>query len=127
MRHREMERRRADRARQRLTCELVIGGRRHPGIVLDLSRVGLFVQTSASPPPGERVRVKLRPPGRAEVELEASIARRYAVPARLVSVARGGIGLRVESTSDDFLQLVASMGRTEQAPPPKARNAAKMR
>jgi hypothetical protein len=103
-----MERRRAYRSRQRLTCELLIGDRCHPGIVLDLSSVGLFVQTSVSLPPGERVRVKLRPPGGAEVEIEASVARRYAVPARIVSVARGGIGLRVESAADDFLQLVGS-------------------
>jgi hypothetical protein len=106
-----MERRRADRSRQRLSCELLIGDRCHPGIVLDLSSTGLFVQTSVSPPPGERIRVKLRPPGGAEVELEASVARRYAVPVRLVSAARGGIGLRVESASTDFLQLVGSAVR----------------
>jgi hypothetical protein len=54
---RVMERRRAERIKQRLTCELIIGDRRHPGIVLDISETGLFVQTSASPPPGERARL----------------------------------------------------------------------
>ena len=83
-----MERRKVERLKQRLTCELVMGDRRHPGIVLDVSPTGLFVQTSASPPPGERVRVKLRCPGRAEVEVVASVARRYVVPRRLVSVAQ---------------------------------------
>ena len=39
-----------DRVKQRLTCELVIGDRNHQGIVLDLSKTGLFIQTSASPP-----------------------------------------------------------------------------
>jgi hypothetical protein len=49
-----MQRRRAERIKQRLTCELIIGDRRHPGIVLDISETGIFMQTSASPPPGER-------------------------------------------------------------------------
>ena len=121
---RSMERRRAERIKQRLTCELVIGDRRHPGIVLDLSRTGLFVQTSVAPPPGERARVKLRPPGGAEIELEARIARRYVVPARLVSIAHGGLGLRIESASDDYLQLIGSTSQAEKLPPPKATNAA---
>jgi len=119
-----LERRGTDRSKQRLTCELVVGDRRHPGIVLDVSQTGLFVQTSASPPPGERVRVKLRPADGSEFEIEASIARRYAVPARLASVARGGVGLRIESPSDDYLQLLASTSQTEQTPPPKAVNLA---
>jgi hypothetical protein len=116
----EMERRNVERLKQRLTCELVMGDRRHPGIVLDVSPTGLFVQTSASPPPGERVGVKLRCPGGAEVEVVASVARRYVVPSRLVSVARGGIGLRVESALDEYLQVVRSALRTEGEPTPKA-------
>jgi hypothetical protein len=108
-----LERRKTHRSRHRLTCELVLGDRRHPGIVLDVSQTGLFVQTSAAPPPGERVRVRLQPAGGAELELEASIARRYAVPARLASVARGGVGLRIESAPDDYLQLLDSTGPTE--------------
>ena len=48
-----MERRRAERVKTRLTCVLIIGDRRHPGIVLDISETGLFIQTSAY-----RVRVK---------------------------------------------------------------------
>jgi hypothetical protein len=117
---RVMERRGVERLKQRLTCELVMGDRRHPGIVLDVSPTGLFVQTSASPPPGERVRLKLRRSGGAEIEVEASVARRYVVPRRLVSVARGGVGLRIESAFDEYLQLVRSALRTEEEPPPEA-------
>lgn len=115
-----MERRKAERLKQRLTCELVIADRRHAGIVVDISQTGLFVQTSACPPPGERVRVTLRPSDGAEIEVEASVARRYLVPKRLVTVARGGIGLRIESASDDYLELIRSVMQGEKAPPPKA-------
>ena len=116
-----MERRRAERIKQRLTCELIIGDRRHPGIVLDVSETGLFIQTSASPPPGERARLTLRCPDGTEVEVEASVARRYVIPRRLVSVARGGIGLRIESASEEFLQLVDSVTRKGK-PDPQAAN-----
>jgi hypothetical protein len=102
-----------------LTCELVIGDRRHPGIILDISENGVFVQSSASPPPGERVRLKLRRPEGADIEVEANVARRYVVPRRLVSVVRGGVGLRIDSPSEDFLQLVDSAARRED-PHPRA-------
>jgi hypothetical protein len=103
-----MERRRTRRNEQRLSCELLIGDRRHPGTVLDLSRTGLFVETAAAPPPGERVRVMLRLAGGGELELEAIIARRCAVPVRLGAALPGGVGLRIESASDDYLQLLGS-------------------
>ena len=110
-----MQRRKVERLKQRLTCEFVMADRRHPGIVLDISPTGLFVQTSCSPPPGERVRVKLRRPGEADVEVVATIARRYVVPRRLMSIARGGVGLQIESASDDYLRLVDSARQAEAA------------
>jgi hypothetical protein len=115
-----MQRRKVERLKQRLTCELVMGDRRHPGIVLDVSPTGLFVQTSCSPPPGERARVKLRRPGEADVEVVASIARRYLVPRRLMSIARGGVGLQIESASDEYLRLVDSARQAEKAADRKA-------
>ena len=118
-----MEQRRAERIKQRLTCELVIGDRNHQGIVLDVSRTGLFVQTSASPPPGERIGVKLRRSDGSCVEVETSVARRYRVPQRLASIARGGVGLRITSPPDDYLQFIDSVNRTENAPSPEASKA----
>jgi hypothetical protein len=118
-----MQRRKVERLKQRLTCELVMGDRRHPGIVLDVSPTGLFVQTSCSPAPGESIRVNLRRPGEAEVEVAASVARRYVVPRRLMSIARGGVGLQIESSSDDFLRLIDSARQAEQAANPKSTDA----
>ena len=43
------------------------------------------------------------------------------VPRRLVSVARGGIGLRIETASEDFRQLVDSVTRKGK-PDPQAAN-----
>lgn len=118
-----MDQRRAERIKQRLTCELVIGDRNHQGIVLDVSKTGLFVQTSASPPPGERIGVKLRRSDGSSVEVETSVARRYKVPQRLASIARGGVGLRIASPSDDYLQFIDSVNRAENPPSPEASEA----
>ena len=112
-----MERRKADRIDKALSCVLVIGDRHHPGIVVDLSPIGLFVQTSVSPPRGEKVRVVLRREGDADVEVEASVARTPGLPRRTGSVARRGIGLRIESISDDYQRLVHSIPQPEEAPP----------
>ncbi len=118
-----MDKRGAGRIKQRLTCELVIGDRNHQGIVLDVSKTGLFVQTSASPPPGEKIGVKLRRSDGSSVEVETSVARRYKVPQRLASIARGGVGLRIASPSDDYLQFIDSVNRAEKAPSPEASEA----
>jgi len=112
-----MERRKAERIDKALSCVLVIGDRHHPGIVVDLSPMGLFVQTSVSPPPGERVQVVLRREGGADVEVEASVARTSGLPRRTASAARGGVGLRIESISDDYRQLLHSIPQPEEAPP----------
>ena len=115
-----MERRRAERIDRKLTCELIIAGRRHPGTVLDLSLLGLFVQTAASPPPGEKVCVRLLRSDATCVEVNAIVARRYVVPRRLASVASSGIGLRVDSGSEEYVQLAEScppLGDA-MAPPP---------
>jgi hypothetical protein len=95
----------------------MIAGRRHPGIVLDLSPLGIFVQTAASPPPGERVGVRLLRPDASCVEVDAIVVRRHVVPRRLAPVASSGIGLRVESVSEEFLRLVDSCPFLQEATP----------
>jgi hypothetical protein len=101
-----MSKRRAERIRKRITCELFLDDQRHRGIVLDLSETGIFVQTVASSAPGTTARVRLRAPGVKEVEVEAVVARRLVVPAQLTSVARGGLGLRVLQPPPLYFRLL---------------------
>lgn len=105
------ERRRHPRRRRRMPCELWVGGRSYHGFVLDLSERGLYVQTSVAPRPGEPVRVQIRDGADGRLELEARVARRYAVPQRLASVVRGGVGLRLTETPPGYERLVAERGR----------------
>jgi hypothetical protein len=101
-----MGKRRAERIRRRVTCELMLGGRSYRGIVLDLSETGVFVQTEATPPPGARLRVKFHAAGGVEIEVDACVARRQVAPRELASVVRGGLGLRVEQPPEAYFKLI---------------------
>lgn len=121
-----MNKRRAPRARKRLTCTLRHAGKHHSGVVLDLSANGLFVQTSASPDPGELLQIELGLPGHAQpIALEGRAVRRRVVPARLRAVAQGGVGIVLSHAPESYYGFVAELLRegtsaapsaTEQAP-----------
>jgi hypothetical protein len=90
------QKRATKRVRRRMACEVIADGCRQSGIVIDLSRAGLFVQTSTRLFPGTVVELRIRFPTSDEpVGLRARVVRHKAVPANLTSVARGGIGLRI--------------------------------
>jgi len=93
-----------------MACSLLVGERRHTGIVLDVSATGLFIQTSASPSPNQVVDLELSIPGESEVvPVRAIVARRKAVPPRLITVAHGGLGLRIENAPEAYFTMVASL------------------
>lgn len=107
-----MERRGEPRIKKRIGCELVLGERRFGGLVLDFSSHGLFVQTAATPAPGQPIRVLLSAPGRAQpLELEAVVARTKLVPPQLRNVAQGGIGIHVARPSAEFARFVEEVKR----------------
>lgn len=101
------QRRRDERRKRRLTCQLRHGSEALRGIVLDVSRGGLFVQTSTPVPSGTEVIVAFPP--RAEgpaFELRARVVRRRRVPQRLASLAPSGLGLQVLEAPDAYHDLV---------------------
>jgi Tfp pilus assembly protein PilZ len=126
------EQRVARRFRRRTACELRADGREQRAIVLDVSRTGLFVQTSARLSPGSQVEVLVQFEGQPEpMLLRARVARQKAVPSNLTSVAQGGIGLRLVEAPPSFYRMIGEQDggpttppRPAQAPPPKAAQAA---
>jgi PilZ domain len=101
------EHRAAKRYRRRTACELRAEGRQQRAIVLDLSRTGLFVQTSARLAPGTSVELLVHFEGHREpMLLRARVARQKAVPSNLTSVAQGGIGLRLIDPPRAFYDLI---------------------
>jgi hypothetical protein len=109
-----MGKRRAERIKRRVTCELLLDGRSYRGIVLDLSATGIFVQTEATPGPGERMRIRFHTATGDEFETDARVARRQAVPRELAGVVRGGLGLRLEGAPDAYFRLIGMEGAPEE-------------
>jgi len=110
------ENRVAKRIRRRMACELKAEGRGQRAIVIDFSRTGLFVQTSARLSPGAQVELWLQFEDQREpIMIRAAVARQKAVPSNLTSVAQGGIGLRIVDAPRAYYELLG-----EQGPPPQA-------
>jgi hypothetical protein len=112
------------RYKRRVPCELTHQGARHPGLVLNVSRGGLFVQTGARALPGSRVRVALSP-GRGDpsIALETRVVWKRIASPRLQSFVHGGVGLCIQSAPEawyGFLARVAEPGSTAAARPPAA-------
>lgn len=120
-----MDQRRRPRAKKRMTCGLMIEGRRYSGFVLDISDHGLYVQTSARPSPGTLVDIELGLPTQKEpVRMRAKVARQKLVPPELLSVAQGGVGLHVDEPPEIFTQYYLSIAPPEalaEAPPARSR------
>ena len=101
---------RAPRKKKRLSCEIVSNESRYSGIAIDISATGLFVQTNVKPMPGSPVEIRLSLPGvAAPVAMRARVARKKVVPAELLTLAQGGIGLSLEQPADAYLDFVAGL------------------
>jgi hypothetical protein len=106
---------RAKRIKRRITCELVIDGKRQSGIVLDVSASGMFVQTAVSAPVSQEVEVHLAATRTSpKLTVRARVARGRRVPAQLLAAAGGGLGLRVIDPPPAFAQLIVG---EDEAPP----------
>ena len=91
-----------------MSCKLRVGQQDHSGIVLDLSRQGLFVQTSAAAHVGEKVEVVLsRPEKGTAIKLVAGVRWLRRVPTQLRSVTPPGIGLQISHAEEGYYALLA--------------------
>jgi hypothetical protein len=97
----------AERTKQRAACTLTLDGRRHNGFVLDLSMSGLFIQTSATPEIGQRLDIEVVIRGET-LAMHVEVVRRKAVPAQLLTVAHGGIGVRILAAPETYYQLLTT-------------------
>lgn len=98
------------RFKKRVPCDLVVAGSRHPGIVLNLSRGGLFVQTSVAFQRGDWVAVDLNSQmERESIELEAVVMWNRHVAAQLRGVRHGGVGLKIRNASREYYDLLSGV------------------
>lgn len=99
-----LERRDQARRRRRLPCSLLVDGRRHGGVVRDLSPGGLFVQTAAELPAGTGAIVWFRTPEGERFVLEATVPHRRRVPRSLTWATSGGVGLCIQDPPKAYLR-----------------------
>jgi Tfp pilus assembly protein PilZ len=100
-----------NRKKRRMPCDVLFEDRRHSGFVLDISPTGLFIQTSAKAKPGDRLDLRLSLPGEArKLPLEAEVVRMVAVPAHLLAVAHGGVGVRIPNPPEAYYDFMETLG-----------------
>jgi len=96
-------------------------------MVLNVSRSGLFVQTTMRPRRGDPVELELElPDGSRGVGILADVVWRSVVASRFASIDAGGLGLRITRAPDAFHRFVDRLARSsgppaEDAPPPRFR------
>jgi hypothetical protein len=104
-----LERRVQPRLRQEHPCLLLVGERRHLGIVRDISAWGLFVQTPGELPPAADTIVALRTPEGKRLILKTSVPHCRQVSHSLASHTSGGVGLRIQNPPAAYLRWVESL------------------
>lgn len=106
------------RVRKRLPCDVTVEGLRHSGMVLNVSPRGLFVQTNAEATPGSEVAIDLTPPDQHQsVALKATVVWKRTVPRQMLTVARGGMGLRIQEASEGYFSFLSAVIRDAGATP----------
>jgi Tfp pilus assembly protein PilZ len=91
-----IDKRRHRRHVRRIRCELFIRGTRYGGIVKDVSRGGVFVNTRAKASIGTAITIVIPPgEGRTEIRFTGRVVRSDRVSARLAMQSAAGIGVEV--------------------------------
>jgi len=101
-----MEKRRTNRIKHRLTCELIVDRQAHPAVVRDIGPTGLFVQTRQRPVPNSVVEVRFpATAGLPGFSIEAGVARHRNVHPRLQAEVQSGVGLEILGRPSEYLAL----------------------
>ena len=102
-----------ERKRRQMPCILSLDGRNHGGLILDVSPGGLYIQSSAKMKPGDQIEMQMTIPGiEGRHQLQVEIVRKVVVPARLVKIARGGVGVRIINAPEAYYQFMDVLGVT---------------
>ncbi len=119
------------RFKRRVPCRLTMDGSTYGGMVLNVSRGGLFVQTTVAARAGENVQVDIklgadpRP-----IPIGAQVVWKRVVAPHLRSVSQGGMGLRIRSAPESYYSFLLGLigegtpiPREPLAPPPEVAEA----
>ena len=91
-------------------------------MILDVSRTGLFVQTSAGATPGDEIEVVVGGRGHGDgIALTAEVVWQRKVPPQLRVIEAGGVGLKIRYAPEPYYALLAD---TAQSPTGKRHRSA---
>ena len=107
------------RFKKRLPCRLALADGAHSGMVLNLSRGGMFVQTSAAASPGDAVHIDLSVAEADALGVDARVIWRRVVAPHLRAVSTVGMGVHIQAASEAYFGLVARLaeGAPGETPP----------
>lgn len=92
-----------------MPCSLRIDGKVHRALVLNLSRRGLFVRTTARARPGARIELDLPIASRDPVPLEARVVWRRVSASTVAALNEGGLGLRLSDPPASYDAFVSEL------------------
>ncbi len=93
---------------KRIHCKLQRSRSTFSGLVLDVSRRGLFVKTGAVAKAGDEIEVLLnRREPEAAIVLSTQVVWQRKVPPQLRSAAKGGLGLQIRYAPEPYYVLLA--------------------
>lgn len=96
------------RYRKRIPCKLTRSQSTFSGLVVDLSRRGLFVQTGAVAKTGDDVEIVIRSwNSETTIVLNAQVMWRRKVPLQLRSAVEGGLGLQICYAPEPYYVMLA--------------------
>ncbi len=99
----------AERIRKRVPCDVRFRESHRSGMVLNLSKSGLFVQTTLGAKPGEPVELFLNAPNSpVAIPVRAEVVWNRVVNPTFRSVVQGGFGARISAASDDYYELIGA-------------------
>jgi hypothetical protein len=96
------------RYKKRLPCRLHVAGGAHRGMVLNVSRGGMFVQTTAGASPGDAVHLELSL-GSTDLPVDARVVWRRVVAPHLRTVSTGGMGVHIQYANDAWYGFLAGL------------------
>jgi Tfp pilus assembly protein PilZ len=114
-----VDKRRKPRQQRRLSCELHLAGKRHTGIVRDVSEIGIYVQTRAKAAAGERIELVFAASGaQQEVRVKTRVVRLDRLTAHFATSGAGGLGLELTEPAGGLDHLLVEAGFANGAPAP---------
>ncbi len=99
-----------ERKKRRLPCKIHFRSQKFNGMVIDVSAMGIFIQTSAKVARGEALELEVGVPGQeAAIPLGVEVVRRKRVPDQLLALAQGGLGARITRAPEAYYEYLLSL------------------